>query len=86
MKLAEMIWTSCLIVLLTVSTLALADISMQTAMANCREEAISTGLVDDTDVTAYVDLCMQAWQSPADYTEWQPGGEDQDEMHAEPPE
>jgi hypothetical protein len=86
MKLADMAWTSWLIALLTVSTQTPAETSMQTAMANCREEAVSTGLVEDADITAYIDLCMQAWQNPADYTEWAPGDKDQGEMQAETPE
>ena len=86
MKLADMAWTSWMIALLAVSTQTPADTSMQTATANCREEAASTGLVEDADITAYIDLCMQAWQNPADFTEGEPGDKAQDEMQAETPE
>jgi hypothetical protein len=48
---------------------AIADTDMNTAMDNCRQEAISTGLQDETAITEYIDLCMQAWQVPSEYTE-----------------
>ena len=86
MKWVDMAWTSWLIALLTVSGQVSADTSMETALANCRDEAVSTGLVEDADVTNYVDLCMQAWQNPADYTEGEPGVNDQEESQAETPE
>jgi hypothetical protein len=86
MKLVDIACTSWMVALLTVSSQTSADTSMETAMANCREEAVSTGLVEDADITAYIDLCMQAWQNPADYTEWEPADNDKDEMQAETPE
>ena len=64
---------ACLPLLLALgSSAGLADTDMQAALANCRDEARSTGLENEDDITAYVDLCMQAWQNPAEYTEWEP--------------
>jgi hypothetical protein len=72
MKMANLTYTFGMIMLIAMSGTVKADTNMKTAMANCREEAVSTGLEDEADITAYVDLCMQAWQSPSDYTEFNP--------------
>jgi hypothetical protein len=48
---------------------AVDDPDMASALSACREEATSTGLVEQADITAYVDLCMQAWQPVDDYTD-----------------
>ena len=58
---------------------AKADTSPNTAMANCRAEAVSTGLENETDITEYIDLCMQAWQSPSEYPEWNSATEEANE-------
>jgi len=70
MKMVDLTCSVCIIMITVISSPAKADTSVNTAMANCREEAVSTGLENETDITEYVDLCMQAWQSPTEYTEW----------------
>jgi hypothetical protein len=44
-----------------------AGADMASALANCRDEAVSTGLQEEPDIQAYINLCMQAWQTPDDY-------------------
>lgn len=51
-------------ILVSSSPVAQADQDMQSALANCREEAVSTGLQEQPDIQAYINLCMQAWQTP----------------------
>jgi hypothetical protein len=53
--------------LTAVSPVVGADPAMQSALANCREEAVSTGLQEQADIQAYINLCMQAWQTPDGY-------------------
>jgi hypothetical protein len=55
--------------LATSLTGAAGNSEMASALAACREEAVSTGLVEQADITAYVDLCMQAWQPADGYTD-----------------
>ena len=76
MKMVDRTCTVCIIMITVISSPAKADTSVNTAMVNCREEAVSTGLENETDITEYVDLCMQAWQNPAEYTEWNPASEE----------
>ncbi|MCO6413942.1 MAG: hypothetical protein J5I92_14470 [Thiogranum sp.] len=40
---------------------ALAATEYQSALSNCRNEAISTGLENEDDIKYYVDLCMQSF-------------------------
>ncbi len=54
-------------ILASVCTVAGANPDMQSALANCRDEAVSTGLQEEPDIQAYLNLCMQAWQSPDGY-------------------
>ena len=79
MKMVNLAWTFWMVMLIAVSSPAKADTGMKSAMANCREEAVSTGLENETDITTYVDLCMQAWQSPAEYAESNPASEETNE-------
>jgi len=46
-----------------------ADGDMAAALSNCRNEAVSTGLQEEADIKAYIDLCMQAWQMPPGYAD-----------------
>jgi len=46
-----------------------ADADRATALSNCRNEAVSTGLQEEADIQAYIDLCMQAWQMPPGYAD-----------------
>ncbi len=69
MKMATLSYTFGIIILISLSSTAKADTNRNTATANCREEAVSTGLEDEADITAYIELCMQAWQSPPEYEE-----------------
>jgi hypothetical protein len=68
MKTITLVSAVCLSVA-TSLTRAAGDPDMASALATCREEAASTGLVEQADITAYVDLCMQAWQPVDGYTE-----------------
>ena len=43
-----------------------ADPGRDSALADCRNEAMSTGLQEEADIQAYIKLCMQAWQTPDD--------------------
>ena len=79
MKLVTLPCTLAIIMITVISSPAKADTSVNTAMTNCREEAVSTGLENETDITEYVDLCMQAWQSPTEYTEWNSTSEETNE-------
>jgi hypothetical protein len=56
-----------------------AETSMESAMASCRQEAMSTGLENEDDITNYIDLCMQAWHSPTEYTEATPAADTAEE-------
>jgi hypothetical protein len=67
------------IALLAQASALFADTDIKTAKSNCRTEALSTGLEDETDIKAYIDLCMQAWQSPEDYLEPDSGAQDANE-------
>ena len=78
MKLVNLACTLCTIVLLSAYAPAKAVTNMKTAMDNCRQEAVSTGLEDESDITAYIDLCMQAWQNPAEYAEPYPDSNSED--------
>ena len=52
---------------LLVSTHAtdLAASEYQSALSTCRNEAVSTGLENEEDITYYVDLCMQSFGGAA---------------------
>ena len=69
MKIVNLACTYCMVTLLSQSSATYADSSMKTATANCRNEALSTGLEAEEAITAYIDLCMQAWQNPEEYTD-----------------
>jgi hypothetical protein len=69
MKTIALTYTFWMIILISITGTVKAESGMKTAMANCREEATSTGLQDEADITAYIDLCMQAWQNTSEYTE-----------------
>ena len=73
----------CMAVLVSIAGPSTATETSETALANCRDEAVSTGLEDQADITEYVDLCMQAWQNPAEYTEWNPETGETDESSIE---
>jgi len=79
MKLVNLAYTFGIIMIAAMSSSAKADMSVQTAMTNCREEAASTGLENEAAIKEYVDLCMQAWQSPSEYTEGNPTSEETNE-------
>ena len=76
MKMLNLTYTFAIIMIAVMSSPARADTAMQATMSNCREEAVSTGLENEADIAEYVDLCMQAWQNPAEYTEWNPASEE----------
>jgi hypothetical protein len=57
----------CLGLLALLSATAGADPDMASALASCRDEALSTGLQEEPDIQAYITLCMQAWQTPDSY-------------------
>lgn len=40
---------------------AMAAPEYQSALSNCRNEAVSTGLENEEDIKYYVDLCMQSF-------------------------
>lgn len=40
---------------------AMAATEYQSALSNCRNEAVSTGLENEEDIKYYVDLCMQSF-------------------------
>jgi len=86
MKMATLACTVGIIILISVSGTAKAESDMMTAMANCREEATSTGLQDEADITTYIDLCMQAWQSPSENTESYSTSEETGDTPVETPE
>ena len=79
MKMVNLTYTFAVVIITVLSGPAQAEPSVKTAMANCWEEAVSTGLENATDIAEYVDLCMQAWQSPTEYTEWNPASEETNE-------
>ena len=54
-----------LLALLHVPVLANPD--MQTALSDCRDEAVSTGLENEVDIQYYVDLCMQSFAGMTGY-------------------
>jgi hypothetical protein len=85
MKWADRAWTSWMIALLTVSTQTPADTSMQTAMANCREEAVAIGLVEDVDITTTSTCACRPGRTRQITRKWGPGEKDRDEMQAETP-
>jgi len=58
-----------IIILVSLSGEISAETDIKTTTTSCRNEAVSTGLEDEADIKAYVDLCMQGWQNPADYTD-----------------
>jgi hypothetical protein len=72
MKTVKLACTLWMIMLITLPGPTKAAATMESAMANCREEAVSTGLIDESEITGYIDLCMQAWQDPAEYSDWNP--------------
>ena len=59
----------CLAMAALASPLANADSDMAAALSNCRNEAMSTGLQEEADIKAYIDICMQAWQMPPGYVD-----------------
>ncbi len=79
MKMVDLPCILGIIMITVISSSAKADTSLDTAMANCRAEAVSTGLENETDITEYIDLCMQAWQSPSEYPEWNSATEEANE-------
>jgi hypothetical protein len=78
-KFANLAAVTATIALLTQANALFADTDIKTAKSNCRTEAVSTGLEDETDIKAYIDLCMQAWQTPDDYTDPDSGIQDASE-------
>jgi hypothetical protein len=68
-----------MIALLSPATGIFAETDITKAKSNCRSEAVSTGLEDEADIKAYVDLCMQAWQMPEDEVNPDLRAEDVDE-------
>lgn len=60
---------------------------MASALTACHDEAVATGLEDETAIQSYLNLCMQAWQTPdgnASYADtWHDG--ETDPAVAEPP-
>ncbi len=53
-------------ILLSLAPAVDADPGRDAALADCRNEAMSTGLQEEADIQAYIRLCMQAWQMPDD--------------------
>ncbi len=53
-------------ILISVAPATDADPGRDSALADCRNEAMSTGLQEEADIQAYIKLCMQAWQTPDD--------------------
>lgn len=72
MKRLTLARTVGIIAMLAASGSVSAEETMQSAMNNCREEAMSTGLEDESAISAYMDIYMQAWQSPPEYIEEAP--------------
>jgi hypothetical protein len=54
-------------ILVSVAPVAGADPGRESALTDCRNEAMSTGLQEEPDIQAYISLCMQAWQTPDSY-------------------
>lgn len=67
MKILTFARIGCLATAAATATAAHADGDMAAALSNCRNEAVSTGLQEEADIKAYIDLCMQAWQMPPGY-------------------
>jgi hypothetical protein len=65
-----------------------ASPDMATALAACHDEAVATGLEDEVAIQSYLNLCMQAWQTPDDgqasYAD-SPHDAAPDPVEAEPP-
>jgi hypothetical protein len=47
--------------LTSLSGAAFAGPDRQSALADCRDEAVSTGLENEEDIQYYVELCMQSF-------------------------
>ena len=71
---------ACAACLAMLSTAAAAEGDRDSAQSNCHDEALSTGLQDESDIAAYIELCMQAWQTPAGYGETLPSAEASPEL------
>lgn len=68
----RMITCAYAVCLAMLSSAAAADPDRESAQRNCHDEAVSTGLQQESDIAAYIELCMQAWQTPAGYDEATP--------------
>jgi len=71
---------ACAACLAMLSSAAAAEADRESAQRNCHDEALSTGLQEESDIAAYIELCMQAWQTPAGYGEAVPPAEASPEL------
>jgi len=71
---------ACAACLAMLSSAAAAEADRESAQRNCHDEALSTGLQEESDIAAYIELCMQAWQTPAGYGEAVPSAEASPEL------
>lgn len=85
MKNLNLVCMMGIIILASRSGAISAQTDIKAATTNCRDEAVSTGLADEADIQAYINLCMQAWQNPADYTNSNSAPEDINEQPAGAP-
>lgn len=76
----RMITCAYAVCLAMLSSAAAADPDRESAQRNCHDEAVSTGLQQESDIAAYIELCMQAWQTPAGYDEATPSAEASPEL------
>lgn len=76
MKNLNLVCMMGIIILASWSGAISAQTDIKAATTNCRDEA---------DIQAYINLCMQAWQNPADYTNSNSAPEDINEQPAGAP-